>query len=94
MRLAGSRRLTARRSVLLCRGIRIKDAASRQKVKDILAAEEAMGEMGMGDEEGMAIERAAGEEKKTKKKVVSKGVAKKKRGGRKTGEAKADTTTD
>ncbi len=78
-------------SLFLRRGIRIKDAATRQKVKDILAAEEAMKEMGMGDEDGMTEEPAAGAEKK--KKVVKGGV-KKKRASKKVGEAKAAMATD
>ena len=35
--------------LLLCRGIRITDASSKQKVKEILAAEEAMREMAVDD---------------------------------------------
>ena len=58
-----------------CRGIRIKDASSKQKVKEILAAEEAMREMMVDDDgdetiqdvEGTSKSAKAGAKKKTKK---------------------------
>jgi hypothetical protein len=69
------------------RGIRIKDASSKQKVKEILAAEEAMREMMVDDDGDENIEDvadvAAGSSKlagATKKKSSKKVVLKKKKG--------------
>ncbi|KAL4514911.1 hypothetical protein Ndes2526A_g03738 [Nannochloris sp. 'desiccata'] len=69
----------------MVRGIRIKDASSKQKVKDILAAEEAMREMMVDDDADEKIEDAAEagpstSSKTTKKKSSKKVVLKKKKG--------------
>ena len=69
-----------------CRGIRIKDAESRQKVKEILAAEEAMKEMmpDVDDEPRQPVVKKVKEvkmsTKKSGKKVMKKKAAKSKLG--------------
>ena len=63
-----------------CRGIRIKDAESRQKVKEILAAEEAMKEMmpDVDDEPKQPVAKKVKEVKMAAKKSGSKKLLKKK----------------